>query len=343
MKTILTLTLAGSLAVLTHDLAPRQEAGQVRTLTFELESSSELVDMQMLMNGEEGPGMPEMEQLQSDATSGTFIDRLLAVDGGRATRFERTYEDLAGFQGFEMNSDMMGSMSEESDLASDLDGLTVVFERDDEGAFEAAWPEDAPGDDDLLVGLEAALPFAEFLAPEGVEVDDSWELDPELVSRLLDPGGSLSLRGEDGPEGLLRIDDSAEDIDVERDGELTATLERVVDGQAVVSLAFEYSEVVDLTEHMAAMQADAPEDAPEGMMMPDIQEMTNAADYEGEGTLVWDLDAGHLVELSLEYEVEEVQSMVMSMDMGGDSMEMEQISTTLGEGTARFVLEVERE
>ncbi|MCP4806778.1 MAG: hypothetical protein GY884_15655, partial [Proteobacteria bacterium] len=267
MKLFLTLGLAltGGLAATYDDIVPRQEAGQVRTITFELESSSELAEMVMLMNGEEQGGMPEMEQLQSDSKSGTFVDRLVAADGGRATKLERTYEDLAGFQGFEMNSDMMGSMSQESDLVSDLDGLTVVFERGDDG-FEASWPEDAPGDDELLTGLEATLPFADLLPGEGVEVDDEWELDVALLDRLLSPGGALKLTAEDSEEGMMMIDESDSGAEVELDGELTATLKRVGDGQAVVTLAFEYSQFTDLTEHMLAMENEAPEDAPEGAM-----------------------------------------------------------------------------
>ena len=323
MKATLFLAAAGTLGLLAPlELTAEHQAGETRTITFEHESSGEMVDMLVTMNGEEGPMGPEMTQERTHSISGTFVDQVRAADGGRATAFTREYTDLAEFQSFLMESDMMGSMEDSQDRVSGLDGLIVSFERGDEG-FEASWPEGESGDDELLDGLGAELPFARFLPGDEVEVGDEWEIAPEALFELLELGSDLSFEGEDpSSEGMLSME--PEEVEGDMDGEVTV--------------------LRDLTEQMQAqMGADAPEDAPEGMMMPDIVGMEVEESVEGEGRLLWSTRGKHAIELSLEYESEQVETMTMEMSMGADTMEIMQESTHNGEGTLTLGVEVSRE
>lgn len=344
MKATLFLAAAGTLGLLAPlELTAEHQAGETRTITFEHESSGEMVDMLVTMNGEEGPMGPEMTQERTHSISGTFVDQVRAADGGRATAFTREYTDLAEFQSFLMESDMMGSMEDSQDRVSGLDGLIVSFERGDEG-FEASWPEGESGDDELLDGLGAELPFARFLPGDEVEVGDEWEIAPEALFELLELGSDLSFEGEDpSSEGMLSME--PEEVEGDMDGEVTATLKSIDDdGNAVIELAYEVTVLRDLTEQMQAqMGADAPEDAPEGMMMPDIVGMEVEESVEGEGRLLWSTRGKHAIELSLEYESEQVETMTMEMSMGADTMEIMQESTHNGEGTLTLGVEVSRE
>jgi hypothetical protein len=127
-------------------------------------------------------------------------------------------------------------------------------------------------------------------------------------------------------------------------GEMTATLVGVteVDGraQAEISLEVDVSIVQDNTE-MARADMEQPDDLPEGAIVPDLESMVVETTYEGEGTLVWDIEGGYLVSLEFELELESIQTVQLLVEFGGQSMDIEQVMTF--EGERYMSIEVETE
>ena len=69
----------------------------------------------------------------------------------------------------------------------------------------------------------------------------------------------------------------------------------------------------------------------------------DAQESEVEGTAIWNIEGGHLSSLELECEFTSIQEMIMVMEMGPETMEMEEISTSEGEATFSVKGTVERE
>ena len=348
MKSLLIAAAAGALlAPAAHDLVSTQTVSEIRRTTFEFNESSSLVETTMLMNGEEQGGMPEMEQEKSSSRNGTLVDHTQAAEGGALLSFEREYLDLASAHSFAMTDPMGGDHSEDGEATSGLEGLRVNFVKED-GEFAASFPDDQPGDDDLLDALDAELPWADFLPGSEVDTDEGWGLEPAVIWRTLHLGGDLAFENEDSDEeGMMSVSPPTDLDAVSFEGDVTATLAAIeeVDGvpHARVTLAIEFTCFQDLTDSMPDMDEEAPDDAPPGMGMPDIESMELETIFDGEGTLLWNMKSGLMTSLELELEVQETQTILMNMEMGAESMEIEQIMTFEGEQVLSVGVEVENE
>lgn len=335
------------IALSSADLASTYSQGETRTTEYSVEESSSLVDLSVLMNGEDS-GMPgDMQQEKSRTFSGTFTDTILRASDGEVSSFSRTYADLEDETSASM-SGPMGDQNMDSWGESDLDGLTVLFTKEAGGGFVATFPEDESGDDELLEGLEALLPWAEFLTDENVKIDDEWNIEPFALWNALNLGGNLSFVSN-GDEGMLMSQDAAAASGhslrdaMTVDGEITASLISIEDGIANFTLALEVDVVQDLSEAMRALAEEQIGNAPDGAMMPDIETLEDAREYEGEGTVLWHIDGGYMVSMELSLEFTETQSMVMSMSMGPDEMSIDQTLTSEGETELLVEVEVTRE
>ena len=340
MKTL--ITSAACIAALTlpgDTLTRREAAGQSVTRTFSFETELELLDSTMSVDGEEqeNPFAGEMEHVTTRSLNLVVVDTVRAAEDGEATAFTRAFETIEGHSSMSMSMPMMDAMESESDESSELEGQTVVFTQGDDG-FEASYPEDQGGDEDLLEGLDARLDLGQLL-PEGeVEEGATWEVDPGLLELLRSPGGDLHLEGD---EDVMAMGMTPDPEGFEYDGEIIAEYSgtREVGGRelAVISLKVDLGSTTDLTE--LVQNQELPEDLPEGAVMPDIDSLIQGTWAEGEGEALWDVEAGRLHSLELELEVENAQTVSMTMDFGGGGQSMEQCMT-MG-GVERFVVGVE--
>lgn len=335
MKTLLTSAACVAALTLPGDTLTRREAaGQSATRTFSFETELELIETSMSIGGEEqeNPFGGEMEHATTRSLGLVVRDTVRAAEEGCATTFTRTFEEVEGFSSMHMSMPMMDAVDSESDESSALEGLTVVFEKADED-FEASFPEDQGGDEDLLEGLAARLDLGQLLPEDEVEEGETWEVDPALLELLRSPGGNLHLEGDEDVMSMGEVPDPEE---YEYDGSITAEYAgtREVEGRqlAVLTLKVDLGSMADLTE-LAQEQAQADE-LPEGAVMPEIESLIQETWAEGEGEALWDVEAGRLHSLALELEVENVQSATMSLDFGAGVQSMEQ-SMTMG-GTERF-------
>ena len=340
MKTLLFAALTGALvSPIAADFQSTFTPGEVRTTIFSIDETSSLVEVEVIMNGEENPMDGGMQQEQTFSTGGTFTDKILRAEGSELNTFTRTYSDLMA----DMTMDMVDPMGEanrsESSSESDLEDVTVLFTLD-EGDFVASYPEDESGDEELLEGLLGQLPFADFLPDGEAEIDAEWEVEPTLIWDVLNLGGELSLVDADSDEEDAEMMKAFNDDDlVEIEGEVDATLTSIEDGLATIALVIEMTRHRDLTDAVNAM-TEAQGDA-EGMPQMDLME--DEKQYEGEGTLVWNLRGGYLVSLELELTYEEVQTMNMVLPFGPDGITMEQTMTSEGEASMTIEVEVTRD
>jgi hypothetical protein len=258
------------------------------------------------------------------------------VDSKR-TVFDREYEELGLNWSIEITPPFGEGTNEETSGESELEGATVRFTWDaDDEEFTSAFPEGEDGDEDLLEGLTAEFPWASYLPEEGVEADDEWNIAPEALIQTIELGGDMSLT--DDQEGMpSAMGQIRGGMDEDWDGEMTATLVGVteVDGraQAAISIEVDVSIERDNTEEARA-EMEQPDDLPEGAVIPDLESMEIETTFEGEGTLVWDVDGGYLVSLELELEIESIQTVQLVVEFGGQSMDIEQVMVFEGERPA---------
>ena len=118
-----------------------------------------LDDMQMTMNGQEPPMMPEMDLTVSLVNEVEISDEYLSVRAGRPLEIERTFDSLSMDSEMAMEIDMMGQVQSEempSTASSELEGTTVTFKWDaDEEEYVIAFT-DGEGDtlvEDFSLGL----------------------------------------------------------------------------------------------------------------------------------------------------------------------------------------------
>lgn len=349
MKTLITIpTLLCAAAALSGvSPEPHYATHEVHQTTFSVESSSTLVEMTALMNGEEGPGMPDMEREDAYSLAGQFRDTITRVDEDELAAFDRDYEQLERATSSRMSDPMMGDLDESSEEESPLDELSVHFTRGEQG-FVPSFPEDSSEDEELLEGLTGPLPFAALLPDGAVDPGDEWELPASAIWDFIEPGGDLSFRDpavqEDLPEGIMKVD--ASNFPAELDGDTTASLVEVkeLDGvrHAVISLTIEITRFQDLTDMMGAQETGSPEDLPEGAVIPDIDSLEVEQSLEGEGTLLWNLEEGVATSLEISLDSARTEIMRLSIDMGTEAVEIEQTSVFEGELSASYDVKVER-
>ena len=333
MKTPILVSIALFLGG-SHDLSIKHENGQVRRTSFTFEGERSLAEMTSTVDGEEQGGMDDMQHHETYGFSGVFVDRTVESVDSKRTVFDREYEELGLNWSIEITPPFGEGTNEETSGESELEGATVRFTWDaDDEEFASAFPEGEDGDEDLLEGLTAEFPWASYLPEEGVEADDEWNIAPEALIQTIELGGDMSLT--DDQEGMpSAMGQIRGGMDEDWDGEMTATLVGVteVDGraQAAISIEVDVSIERDNTEEARA-EMEQPDDLPEGAVIPDLESMEIETTFEGEGTLVWDVDVGYLVSLELELEIESIQTVQLVVEFGGQSMDIEQVIVFEGE------------
>jgi hypothetical protein len=308
----------------TISFAPK--AGSSVAKTFVMKGEIEMDDMSFLMNGED-PGMtPDMEMTTTWEQTVSVTDEYTSMADGHPKKLSRSFDSIGQEIEVSTSVDMMGSV-EDSDISgegtSELEGKTVIFawNADDE-EFTASYPEGEDGDDDLLEGLDEDMDLRVLLPDGDVSEGDEWDLDLSGLTTLLAPGGNLHLDIEmDGEEASMGGPDPSMmsnlgEIMGELEGEATGTYAgtREVDGVklAVVKIKLDINTARDMTDMIEEMMG---EGMPEGIEMSldrgDI-ELT----CEGEGTLLWNVGAGHAYSLESEFEMTMSMDVEMSMNMG---------------------------
>lgn len=213
--------------------------------------------------------------------------------------------------------------SNEVDSFADLEGSTVKFTRSEEGKVEKSFHEEE-GDAGLLVPLRLDMDFRALLPAGDVSADDTWKSeDPDMLMVFL-PGGMPGSDSDDQnlAELILEVlvpllNESAGDFAIvctykgsDKEGELQ-----------LGEIAFEFEgeasgDATDLVLGIASL-AD-----PEDSDIPENIDATADMEFSGEGTLVWNMTAGHVHAFEMAVDAAVELSMDFSQDFGGESMDI---------------------
>ncbi len=278
------------------------EVGSTLHKSFLVRADFSLDDISVVVDGQDvGAMMGSLDISFQQEVRVEISDHYQAVEDGRPTKLARTYDELGMV--LHMNAAAeMGGGDQEVKSSSELEGKTVFFTwNEEQGAYDVAF-EDGKGDEDLLEDLEEDMDLRVLLPREEVEPGASWEV--ELAALDLMPGGNMCLMPEnmdidteslEGLEDLFR--NLGEDMGDLLEGSCTCTFRGVQeeDGSrlAEIGVEIELACTIGLSEVIEQVMAKVGE---MGGEVPELSVDTADLniDFEGEGTLLWNLQAGHV-------------------------------------------------
>ncbi|MEM7308550.1 MAG: hypothetical protein AAF682_17845 [Planctomycetota bacterium] len=279
--------------------------GTKLTKTFEGSLEFALDDISVMVNGEEQDIPMDEEPSGTGTYSVVVTDHFKSMSGGRPTELLRSFVEFSGAM---ESSD--GEFSEEGSL-DEIEGSTIKFAWDeDEGAYEVTF-EEGEGDDEVLAAMSPDMDFRVLLPRGDVSEGDEWDVDGDKLFNILIPGldmknaaeSGMEIDGESIPQELLdAIDDFLSGVSA------TCTYKGTSeeDGAEVGEIAFngEISGALDIDpsamgEEMGDMGGEA--------------EINLEVDMTMEGTLLWNMSAGHFHSFVLEGEGTIDMHMVMSI------------------------------
>jgi hypothetical protein len=310
-------------------------AGRVLVKTIEGVLSLELVETrgEVIVNGEpQELGDFETEFEVRGQERAVLRDEWLSVDASGSWALERSYPELAE----EVVYAFVAGVEKEqrrSVSRSELKGRRVRFARDADGAWEASFPEDEAGTQELLLDLEGDVDFLALLPPGPVEVGDVWPVDVGRWKTVERPGGDLKLLDEDNEE-VSSYDEKRYFENLE--GELQAEFLGVVDQDGVEVAHVRVSG--DLESHID----DEPRSDAVGGLDPDA---SFQQDYRFRvkvlADLHWDREHGHARSLRVVSTLEMTHSTRTVTEF--DSTKIESNSVQVFQGSRTTTVTLERE
>ncbi len=307
--------------------------GHSVTRTWTTTTQFSLDDMEMSMNGQPMPMEMEMEMDMSMDMTVEVSDEYVSMMDGQPATLRRSYDTLDSSGTFAMEMELMPGGGDEMtiDSSSELEGKTVLFTwNEEDGSYDVAFDE-SEGDEELLEGLEEDMDLRSLL-PEGeVAEGDSWDIDVKNLTAVLAPGGDMALIPEMDEEtsGLMPGMDNMgrgmnEMLGDMLEGDASATFNgfQEVDGTrvAVIAITISIESSNDMTDTVADAMGDMPDEMPEF----EIDYMDVEIEIESEGTLYWDVEAGHAHSYELAGSMGFITDMGISLAMGDQEMEIEQ-------------------
>jgi hypothetical protein len=246
-------------------------------------------------------------------------DEFVGVKDGSVTKMQRTFDTLKGTMGqtFE-GPGGQGNKESNEDKTSPLEGKSVVFTRDGDD-FKVAFA-DGEGDEELLAGLEQDLDLAKFLPTKAVADDATWEIEPSAFAVLIEPAGRVKLRTERAKD---------------EDNKLSSALIESLKGKAHGKLKGVRDEG---GAKVAEIAIDAELTATGSDERADQGSMTMAMEITVEGTLLWDVKAGHARSLELTTKNTSTMKIEASLEMGAETHESKQQIDLAGKDTLKITV-----
>ena len=304
--------------------------GTTITKTFKHKADMTVDDMEVLMNGQENPMMPEMETESTEVSIVVVTDKYVATEDGVPMMLLRTFDEISFDSKSLVAMEMMGESQDfnlEGEGTSALEGKTVAFKME-EGDYEKSFVEDE-GDEQLLEELTEDMDLRVFLPDGDVSEGDSWDVDAGRLRDFLFPGGDLSIDiesvGDEPPSPAMDPSHSPgmNKIWGETEGDATATYTGThdVDGTlvAVIEIEIDIKTANDLSEFFSEMLGDILE----GMEI-DVSSVDMEVSMTGKGELLWNVRAGHIYSFEMSGEIDITSDSVMEMDMGGQTISIEE-------------------
>jgi hypothetical protein len=223
----------------------------------------------------------------------------------------------------------------EMDSVSELEGQTVVFRWNaDKGEYERAF-ESGEGDAELLDGLEEDMDLRVFLPDGEVDVGDTWTVPLAELRVLVMPGGDLGFRPTD-----MAVDEGAMEKFEELFGGFGERMAELLEGDctctfkgtrdeggtkvAEIEIDLGIATTLDLSEMLDQLIRTALEEGGAGDMVQfSIDGADLNIDFDGAGTLLWDLAAGRAHGFSLSGDATIGIDMVVGVEAEGESQDVD--------------------
>ena len=265
--------------------------------------------------GEEQEIPAEDEPLELDMTL-EVTDEYSKVADGRAVELLRTFDGMAMEYG-------AGEDGGEVDEFTELEGSTVKFVRGEEGRYEKSFHEEE-GEETLLTGLEADMDFVALLPEKEVSPDDTWKASGANLKTVFLPGGvPLGAGSDDENVGTVvrdllipMIEDGAGDFAIE----CTYKGVREDDEQRIAEIALEFEGMV--SGEASELVLSIAEVMGEGEGAPEDLSADAEIEFSGEGTLLWNVEGGHVHSYECAVSTDIILMLDFSQDMGGGDMEI---------------------
>lgn len=181
MKTLL-LPAAAALLIqpFSAPLATDYKAGKTVKITSTTEYSMEVVDFEMLVDGEPMEGRGGGDRMTTESRTIEQTDEWLAAENGSLTKLKRSFASIEG--GGTMT---FGENEMENEREAPLSGVTLMMERGEEGLTVEVTDGTEPDDEALLEGHEPELAL-DGLLPEGDLAEGAeYKLDQEAIFKAL--------------------------------------------------------------------------------------------------------------------------------------------------------------
>lgn len=340
-KSTLTL-LAATTPVLIAFAGPEEKIafhpkeGATVTKVFQNTMYYGLDEMEVLIDGQENPMMPEMEMDMEMDTDVVVTDTYGGVTDGRPVSVTRTFDEIGSEVSMEMSAEggPGGGMdqSPSGSGSSPLENRTLEFTWDEDlGDYEVTFADEGAADDDLLVDLVEDMDLRGLLPTRPLDVGGSYDIPLKSLVDVLAPGGDLKVDMKMGDVGMGTPAGDPEMMSNVRkmfgdmlDGSARGVLREMIDTDgsriAVIDLTID----VDTASDMSEMMMDAMEQQG-GMEGVDVTLERADVEFalEGGGELQWNTTAGHVHSLFIEGDTAMAMDVEMTMDMGGQSMNLE--------------------
>ena len=313
-------------------LAFQPQAGSSLTKGYTIGGEFTLDDISLIVDGQDIGGMIGSIDVSVKTESRIEVtDAYRAVAGGRPTDLLRTFEALASTVHVEMTP-AQAEMPEMTSTSS-LEGKTVAFRwNEEEKKYERSFHEDT-GDDELLDGLEEDMDLRAFLPPGEVSDGDTWSVELSELDSVVAPGGNLCMLPENGEmddETMQRFEEIFSDFELGDvlEGECTCTFKgaRDEDGVRVAEIAIEIevSATMDLSELLdKAIRAAIEQSGAEEMVDVTLDTADFNLDFEGKGTLLWNLAAGRMHSFQVNGDATMDIDLSIGLEAEGESHELD--------------------
>ncbi|NOT31124.1 MAG: hypothetical protein HOP15_11805 [Planctomycetes bacterium] len=341
MTTVRTLlpALGAGLAFTLGDPADRPAfdppAGSSLTKTFSIDGEFSLDEISVIMEGQDMGGMlPAIEMTMTQHSKIEVTDTYEAVAGGRPAVLLRTFDELAA------TVDMVISPPVEvPEMASSsaLEGKTVAFRWNPEKSeYELSFHE-GEGEEELLEGLQEDMDLRLFLPQSEVAAGDSWTVALVELQHLLMPGGNLHMlpEGVDAEQGQEAVEmfeelfgDFGDEFADLLEGECTCTFKGAEEQDGVrlgeIAIELEVAANLDLSEFLdKVIRAAVAKEGVEGQFDFSIDTADLNLDFEGNGTLLWNLSAGRMHSFQLSGDVTIDMDLAVSFEVEDASQDVE--------------------
>ena len=305
--------------------------GSSLTKTFENKANLSLDEY--TISGTGGGQAPEMEMTFTTTQKVVVTDAYVKNREGAPAKLERTYDELSGDMSMTMKMSIMGqTQSNDQNMRSksELEGKKVVFAWDAEKSEYTKTLEPKEDKPDLLKPLTEDMDFRGLLPAGEVKEGDEWDIPLDSLNAVLTPGGNLALVPENADEKSIKMGSEmasmsnmiGDKLEGTAKGKLVALKE--VDGVKVgaIHIDLKIHSSADMTE--TARKALAGADVPKEVSSLEIDHLDIEFKFEGEGELLWNLEAGHLHTFDLSGQTTIKSEQGMNLEVAGKKMSIQE-------------------